>query len=168
MSERIAALTFSHEIGHSFGAPHDSGECEGGGEAGHFLMHETGSLGLQPRNMELSPCSRANMTRVVSTRHCWTVDTSAQGVCGNGIVEGWEECDCGDAEQCRDKCCVALGDLRGRRPCRLVTGAQCSPSEVRENILLIIVKYKWTYGLSNIAETICSPIFRTKIISFDC
>ena len=130
VSERIAALTFSHEIGHSFGAPHDSGGCEGGGEAGHFLMHETGSLGLQPRNMELSPCSRGNMTQVVSTRHhCWTVDTSAQGVCGNGIVEGWEECDCGDAEQCRDQCCVPLGDPGGRRPCRLVPGAQCSPSE---------------------------------------
>ena len=88
MSERVAALTLSHEVGHSFGAPHDSGECVGGGEAGHYLMHDTGSLGLKTNNMELSPCSRGNMTMVVSTRpQCWTVDTSAHGVCGNGEIQ---------------------------------------------------------------------------------
>ena len=88
MSERVAALTLSHEVGHSFGAPHDSGECVGGGEAGHYLMHDTGSLGLRTNNMELSPCSRGNMTMVVSTRpQCWTVDTSAHGVCGNGEIQ---------------------------------------------------------------------------------
>ena len=88
MSERVAALTLSHEVGHSFGAPHDSGECVGGGEAGHYLMHDTGSLGLKTNNMELSPCSRGNMTMVVSTRpQCWTIDTSAHGVCGNGEIQ---------------------------------------------------------------------------------
>ena len=88
MSERVAALTLSHEVGHSFGAPHDSGECVGGGEAGHYLMHDTGSLGLKTNNMELSPCSRGNMTMVVSTRpQCWTLDTSAHGVCGNGEIQ---------------------------------------------------------------------------------
>ena len=88
MSECVAALTLSHEVGHSFGAPHDSGECVGGGEAGHYLMHDTGSLGLKANNMELSPCSRGNMTMVVSTRpQCWTLDTSAHGVCGNGEIQ---------------------------------------------------------------------------------
>ena len=94
-------------------------------------MHDTGSLGLQPNNYKLSSCSRTNMTRVVSTRHCWTVDTSAHGVCGNGIVEGWEQCDCGHESQCHDSCCVPQDDPHGRRPCTLVDGAECSPSEVR-------------------------------------
>ena len=79
VSERVATLAFSHEIAHSFGSPHDSGSCLGGGESGHYLMHETGSLGLQLNNYKLSDCSRGNMSQVVSTRHCWTVDTSRQG-----------------------------------------------------------------------------------------
>ena len=79
VSERVATLAFSHEIAHSFGSPHDSGACLGGGESGHYLMHETGSLGLQLNNYKLSDCSRGNMSQVVSTRHCWTVDTSRQG-----------------------------------------------------------------------------------------
>ena len=46
-----------------------------------------------------------------------------------GIVEGFEACDCGDAEQCSDPCCVPPNDPLGRRGCSLVAGAECSPSE---------------------------------------
>ena len=46
-----------------------------------------------------------------------------------GIVEGFEACDCGDAEQCLDPCCVPPNDPLGRRGCSLVAGAECSPSE---------------------------------------
>ena len=122
VSERVAGLTFSHEVGHSLGSPHDTGGCVGGGEEGHYLMHDTGSLGLRPNNMRLSQCSRSNMSLVLATRHCWSVDTGGQGHCGNGVVEGWEQCDCGDPGQCDDQCCDPGS-------CRLVSGAQCSPSE---------------------------------------
>ena len=43
-------------------------------------------------------------------------------VCGNGIREGDEVCDCGSASECTDPCCNA-------NTCQLATGAQCSAGE---------------------------------------
>ena len=40
-------------------------------------------------------------------------------VCGNGIREGNETCDCGSEQQCTDPCCNAA-------TCQLASGAQCS------------------------------------------
>jgi len=131
VSEKVAALTFSHEIAHSFGSPHDTDPaCEGGGSQGHYLMYPSGSLGLLPNNMQLSPCSTANMTELLGQRRgCWTVD-SGRGVCGNSVVEGWEQCDCGDnVAVCKASCCVPKNDPEGRQPCTLTKKAACSPSE---------------------------------------
>ena len=65
VSEQVAALTLTHEVGHSFGSPHDSGSCDQTeGEGGHYLMHRTGSLGLRRNNMKLSRCSSANISQV--------------------------------------------------------------------------------------------------------
>jgi hypothetical protein len=41
------------------------------------------------------------------------------GVCGNGVKEGKEQCDCGSPQDCRDKCCDA-------KTCRLKSGSKCS------------------------------------------
>ncbi len=38
--------------------------------------------------------------------------------CGDGIVNGWEQCDCGEPAVCSNPCCDAA-------TCRLITGAQC-------------------------------------------
>ena len=130
VSEQVAALTLTHELGHSFGSPHDSGSCdEDEGEGGHFLMHKTGSLGLRRNNMKFSQCSTANISLVMSSPRltCWMEDLAS--VCGNGVVEGWEECDCGSLAQCRDPCCVPPGDPQGRQACTLTSSASCSPSE---------------------------------------
>eukprot|EP00090_Calanus_glacialis_P000810 TRINITY_DN10567_c0_g1_i1.p1 TRINITY_DN10567_c0_g1~~TRINITY_DN10567_c0_g1_i1.p1 ORF type:complete len:289 (-),score=61.61 TRINITY_DN10567_c0_g1_i1:150-1016(-) len=93
-------------------------------------MYPSGSLGLLPNNMQLSPCSTANITELLRTRGgCWTVD-SGRGVCGNSVVEGWEQCDCGDdIAVCKASCCVPKNDPDGRQPCTLTKGAACSPSE---------------------------------------
>ena len=47
VSEQVGALTFAHEIGHSFGAVHDPVECAGNEEDGTYLMYKSGSLGLK-------------------------------------------------------------------------------------------------------------------------
>lgn len=43
-------------------------------------------------------------------------------VCGNGLREGDEVCDCGSASECNDPCCNAA-------TCELATGAACSAGE---------------------------------------
>ena len=51
--------------------------------------------------------------------------SAPNNVCGNGIVESWEECDCGETKRdCRDKCCYAADhrdlpcQLKERKTCR--------------------------------------------------
>ncbi|NXF11073.1 ADA32 protein, partial [Smithornis capensis] len=47
------------------------------------------------------------------------VSPRARAVCGNGLVEPGEQCDCGSAEEClHDKCCT--------NTCRFKRGAKCS------------------------------------------
>ena len=137
VSERVASLTLSHEVAHSFGSPHDSGSCDEDDGGGHYLMHPSGSLGLRRNNMKLSSCSIANISFVLSqprTLSCWREETNL-GVCGNGLVEGWEECDCGTVTECKDPCCVPQkenhqkNDPQGLPPCTLTPGSLCSPSE---------------------------------------
>jgi len=45
VSERVAALTFTHEVAHSFGAPHDTASLCPPGPEGEHLMAENGALG---------------------------------------------------------------------------------------------------------------------------
>lgn len=53
-------------------------------------------------------------------------------ICGNGVVEEGEECDCGWEEDCNDPCChpQRLHHVPHEIPCRLADGAVCSPSQV--------------------------------------
>ncbi|XP_023339587.1 disintegrin and metalloproteinase domain-containing protein 10 homolog isoform X2 [Eurytemora carolleeae] len=67
VSEQVGALTFAHEIGHSFGAVHDPEECAGNEEDGTYLMYKSGSLGLKKNNMEFSSCSVSAMAGVLSS-----------------------------------------------------------------------------------------------------
>ncbi|KAJ3309304.1 hypothetical protein HDV04_006246 [Boothiomyces sp. JEL0838] len=45
-----------------------------------------------------------------------------QGICGNGVREGNEQCDCGTPDQCKDKCCSAS-------TCTFASGAVCSAAD---------------------------------------
>lgn len=65
----------------------------------------------------------------------WKIDDSSEpqnAICGNGVVEDGEECDCGWEEDCNDPCChpQRLHHAPHEVPCRLADGAVCSPSQV--------------------------------------
>lgn len=53
-------------------------------------------------------------------------------LCGNGVVEAGEECDCGWEEDCRDSCCFPQRRYPPAEevPCTLTPGSICSPSQV--------------------------------------
>ncbi|KAJ2369507.1 hypothetical protein H4S01_000952, partial [Coemansia sp. RSA 2610] len=128
----------AHEVGHNFGAMHDctSQECPCSGSscnqccpcsdacdcAAKFIMNPTSPVGSD----DFSPCSLRNMCKTIAGagQKCLQDPgkraTLSVGMCGNGIKEAGEECDCGSGDECaNDPCCDAA-------TCKLKAGAQCA------------------------------------------
>ncbi|KAJ1954076.1 hypothetical protein EC988_002627 [Linderina pennispora] len=128
----------AHEVGHNFGASHDctSQECPCSGDAcnsccpcadgcdckGRYLMNPTSPV----TSDDFSPCSIRNICKTIKSTgvQCLQDPGSrsilATAMCGNGIKESGEECDCGTSESCKnDPCCDA-------HTCKLKPGAQCA------------------------------------------
>ena len=63
---------------------------------------------------------------------CRSDCTASCAVCGNGVVEAGEECDCGWEDDCHEKCCFPMRSVQvlGERPCTLRPSSKCSPSQV--------------------------------------
>ncbi|KAL2746450.1 disintegrin and metalloproteinase domain-containing protein 10-like [Vespula maculifrons] len=132
----VSHVTLAHEIGHNFGSPHDPDECSPGGEDGNFIMFARATSGDKRNNNRFSPCSLVSINPVLnakarSSKGCFAEPQSA--ICGNGVVEEGEECDCGWEEDCNDPCChpQRLHHVPHEIPCRLADGAVCSPSQLR-------------------------------------
>ncbi|XP_053986021.1 disintegrin and metalloproteinase domain-containing protein 10-like [Hylaeus anthracinus] len=130
----VSHVTLAHEIGHNFGSPHDPDECSPGGEDGNFIMFARATSGDKRNNNRFSPCSLVSINPVLnakarSTKGCFAEPQTA--ICGNGVVEDGEECDCGWEEDCNDPCChpQRLHHPSHEIPCRLADGAVCSPSQ---------------------------------------
>ncbi|XP_076221572.1 disintegrin and metalloproteinase domain-containing protein 10 [Nomia melanderi] len=130
----VSHVTLAHEIGHNFGSPHDPDECSPGGEDGNFIMFARATSGDKRNNNRFSPCSLVSINPVLnakarSTKGCFAEPQTA--ICGNGVVEDGEECDCGWEEDCNDPCChpQRLHHAPHEIPCRLADGALCSPSQ---------------------------------------
>jgi hypothetical protein len=134
----------AHETGHTFGAVHDcdtqacssatttasqqccplsSTTCNAGGQ---YIMNPSSTSGIDA----FSPCTVGNICSAFLRNSVKTdclsnnrdVQTITGEQCGNGIVEGDEECDCGGAEGCGDNsCCDAT-------TCKYKNNAVCDDS----------------------------------------
>ncbi|KAI6657370.1 ADAM10 [Oopsacas minuta] len=119
-------ITWAHEMGHNFGAPHDTtAACTGQPVGNNYIMYPQANDGSQPNNILFSSCSIASMTTIIEAKGanedgCFQARVGV-AFCGNGIVEEGEQCDCGFAADCSDNCCDAGS-------CTLM-GVECSPTE---------------------------------------
>jgi hypothetical protein len=136
---RIAA-TMTHELGHNMGLSHydDNDECKGGCvteeslSIGCIMKSSTGST----PSTQWSQCSVSNYGSLAEVPCIytepdpdvfWDVDD-----CGDGIISGEEECDCGrktgavDGEYCNPECCNPLTcKLKNNAVCDTVAGGCC-------------------------------------------
>eukprot|EP00040_Diaphanoeca_grandis_P024084 m.132026 g.132026 ORF g.132026 m.132026 type:complete len:863 (+) comp29581_c0_seq1:206-2794(+) len=126
--EVVQRLTFVHEIGHNWGANHDTtssaAECiPGTNYGGNYIMYASATDGSRTNNLLFSPCSTAEMSTALSRVSCFTQTTAH---CGNGIVEPGEDCDCGlacsETSCCTTSCTVNTG-----------VGYTCSPQDPISN-----------------------------------
>ena len=77
-------------------------------------------------------------------------------ICGNGVVEDGEQCDCGYAGQCDDTCCVPQTDAGDPAACTLVGGAACRSVshliDTRNTKTFINAKYLYDLHLDGYKE----------------
>lgn len=127
----------AHEIAHLLGAVHDctSKNCDGsctdsaGCQCnkcdscdchGQYIMDPNQGGG---RKTKFSPPTIQQVCEKLPylgscLKDQGSLQTDLISVCGNGIREGAEECDCGDAASCaKTKCCT--------KDCKLTAGSQC-------------------------------------------
>uniref|UniRef100_A0A8D3CQD6 Disintegrin and metalloproteinase domain-containing protein 10 n=1 Tax=Scophthalmus maximus TaxID=52904 RepID=A0A8D3CQD6_SCOMX len=133
---KVSHITFAHEVGHNFGSPHDSGsECTPGEsksqdkkEKGNYIMYARATSGDKLNNNKFSICSVRNISQVLEKKRGNCFVESGQPICGNGLVEPGEECDCGYSDQCKDQCCYDANQPDNKK-CKLKPGQVCSPSQ---------------------------------------
>ena len=118
------------------------------GECGSELIMSSSSNETEEVRGELKNCSLQEMRLAVSSLSCLLPDEEEPlevSVCGNGLVEPGEQCDCGgDQFSCDDPCCYPAllpsqerAANRSARPCSTTGRAGCvSPAHLMYGIYL--------------------------------
>lgn len=122
-------IVVAHEIGHSFGAVHDcttdacsqsldqtSQCCPGSADSCQLTGNQI--YVMNPASVEgitaFSECSQGNVCRAIGEKRVNStclqsnsggLNLTTTNICGNGIVEEGEDCDCGGPEGCGDNPC---------------------------------------------------------------
>ncbi|KAL3227019.1 hypothetical protein MRX96_024383 [Rhipicephalus microplus] len=143
----VSEMVFCHELGHSFGADHDAppgrfcyGTCAPCGDEGNYIMFPSPTQGKKPNNDKFSQCSRNSIGRVLAPmvagesarENC--LQAHSGPICGNGVVERGEQCDCGSHDaDCSDQCCHSRHNVDGAAGCTLrvrslIAGQCCDES----------------------------------------
>lgn len=123
-------------------------------EKGNYIMYARATSGDKLNNNKFSICSIRNISAVLKKKKddcfvgrfsvnsllrlsvyrflpsrfhacCMYLYTeSGQPICGNGLVEAEEECDCGYSDQCNDPCCYNANEAEDKK-CKLKPDKLC-------------------------------------------
>nr|ADI47663.1 metalloproteinase [Echis pyramidum leakeyi] len=117
---RAVAVTMAHEMGHNLGMSHDGNHCNCG--ANSCIM---AAVLRNPAPEYFSDCSRRYYQNFLTNYipDCTLIrpsktDIVSPQVCGNGLLEEGEECDCGSPANCQYPCCDAAS-------CKLHSWVEC-------------------------------------------
>ncbi|KNC87370.1 hypothetical protein SARC_00511 [Sphaeroforma arctica JP610] len=118
--DAVEVIATAHEIGHGFGALHDSLDwpCYGV-PGGPYLMYASTSTKVQANNDQFSVCSVASIRSVLTAKvekQCFMPYPGQY--CGNGLLEGDEQCDAfGEGNCCTSDCKLKDGAVCAIAPC---------------------------------------------------
>ncbi|XP_054440882.1 disintegrin and metalloproteinase domain-containing protein 8 [Pteronotus mesoamericanus] len=120
------ACTMAHEMGHNLGMNHDDNVQGCYCPAAPSRQCVMAASIRSPYPQMFSHCSRADLQMFVEKlpttclANAPDLDRLVGGPkCGNGFVERGEQCDCGQPQDCQNRCCNAT-------TCRLAEGAECA------------------------------------------